>query len=102
MTTPLCLPALVPTTRLRSAFLSAQAPSWQAATAYVEKGAGGSGAPAPEWHPEVLPGQPYTDKGSGVTSVVPGSGKFDALGRDPYRDLVLSLARATPRPHDLA
>jgi len=68
----------------------AKASTWQAATAYVEKWA--AGTPAPEWHPEVLPGKPYTDKTSGLSSVVPGSGKFDELGRDPYRDLV-SLAK---------
>ena len=64
----------------------AKAPTWQAATAYVEKGAAGS--PAPVWHPEILPGKVYADKVSGLTSVVPGSGKFDELGRDPYRDVV--------------
>ena len=68
----------------------AKASSWQAAIAYVEKWAADS--PTPVWHPEVLPGQAYTDKTSGLTSVVPGSGKFEELGRDPYRDLV-SLAR---------
>ncbi len=68
----------------------AKAPTWQAATAYVEKWAADS--PAPVWHPEVLPGNEYTDNTSGLSSVVPGSGKFDELGRDPYRDFV-SLAR---------
>ena len=67
----------------------AKASTWQAATAYVEKWAANS--PTPVWHPELLPGKAYADKASGLTSVVPGSGKFDELGRDPYWDFV-SLA----------
>ena len=58
----------------------------------MEKWAANS--PTPVWHPELLPGKAYADKASGLTSIVPGSGKFDELGRDPYRDFV-SLA------HDL-
>ena len=64
----------------------AKAPTWKAATAYIEEWA--AAMPTPQWHPDVLPGTPYTDPTSGVSSVVPGSNQFDALGRDPYNDLV--------------
>ena len=65
----------------------AKTASWQAATAYVEKWA--ADAPTPVWHPEVIPGKLYTDPALGFESLVPGSGEFDALSRDPYHDLVL-------------
>ena len=64
----------------------ANASTWRDATAYIEKWA--AGQPAPEWHPELLPGATYNDALSGISSVVPGDGRFAALGRDPYVDFV--------------
>lgn len=48
----------------------------------------GAGNTAPQWHPEIVPGQKYTDSKTGTATTVPGSGAFAAQGRDPYQDLV--------------
>jgi hypothetical protein len=63
-----------------------KAPTWQAATQYIEKWAGSQ--PTPQWHPEILPGSSYTDPTSGISSIVPGDAAFAAKGSDPYVDLV--------------
>merc|ERR1712178_487522 len=52
---------------------------------YVESKAG---SVTPTWHPEVSPGEMWSDK-SGESLKVPGKSKFNDKGRDPYEDFVL-------------
>jgi len=64
------------------------AATWTAATKYIESKAGGK---SPEWHPDVAPGEMWTDSKTGTSLKVPGSSRFNDEGRDPYVDFV-SLA----------
>ena len=65
-------------------------PTWQAAVAYVTAGA--ASAPVqPVWDAGFINGQQWTDPNTGVSTVLPGSGLYNTLKRDPYADLV-SLA----------
>lgn len=59
--------------------------TWEAAKKYVEGKAGGH---APEWHSNIAPGETWTDGKTGTALKVPGSSKFNDLGRDPYVDFV--------------
>jgi len=63
----------------------ANSSSWKAAQKFIEASAG---SPAPEWHPEFVPGQTVTDSKTSAEVKVPGSNAFALQGRDPYQDLV--------------
>lgn len=59
--------------------------TWEAAKKYIEANAGGK---TPEWHSEMAPGESWTDTKTGTSMKVPGKGKFNDMGRDPYVDFV--------------
>ncbi len=66
-------------------------PTWQAAIAYVQAGA--ASAPVqPTWDAGFISGQQWTDPNTGISVLLPGSGLYNTLKRDPYADLV-SLAK---------
>ncbi len=66
-------------------------PTWQAAVAYVTAGA--ASAPVqPTWDAGFISGQQWTDPNTGISSLLPGSGLYNTLKRDPYADFV-SLAK---------
>jgi hypothetical protein len=66
-------------------------PTWQAAIAYVQAGAA-SQPVQPAWDANFISGQQWTDPNTGDSVLLPGSGLYNALKRDPYADLV-SLAK---------
>lgn len=59
--------------------------TWQQAQKFVEA----SAQVTPEWHPQIIPGQMYTDQQTGRTEPVPGSDAFmSSKSSDPYADFV--------------
>lgn len=57
--------------------------TYKAAMAYVK--AKNSGA---VFHPELINGKSWTDPKTGKTDILPGTGEWSALNRDPYQDFV--------------
>jgi hypothetical protein len=53
--------------------------------AYVKSKATGK---TPKFHTDIIPGKKWTDSKTGTSLTVPGSGKFDSAGSDPYADIV--------------
>ncbi|KAF9956823.1 hypothetical protein BGZ72_002418 [Mortierella alpina] len=59
--------------------------TWKQAQDYVTQHAGGD---KPIYHPEIVPGQEYTDPKHNLKVKVPGNNYFLTQKRDPYQDLV--------------
>ncbi|KAF9170513.1 hypothetical protein BGX20_008879 [Mortierella sp. AD010] len=59
--------------------------TWQAAQKYVVATHGGD---YPVFHPNMVPGQQWTDANNSMVLTVPGDGYFASVNRDPYQDLV--------------
>lgn len=59
--------------------------TFKAAMTYVKSHAKGK---TPKFHTDIVPGKQWTDSKTGTSLTVPGSGKFDAQGSDPYADIV--------------
>jgi hypothetical protein len=59
---------------------------WQQAVTYVEQGAKGN--QTPEWHPDIVPGEQWTDPKTNIQVTVPGTNDFVKQNRDPYGDFV--------------
>ncbi|KAG0337300.1 hypothetical protein BG004_007700 [Podila humilis] len=59
--------------------------TWQTAIQYVKAGAKGD---APVFHPELVPGRPWTDPKNNMKLILPGSDYYLTTQRDPYQDLV--------------
>ncbi|KAF8929632.1 hypothetical protein EDD21DRAFT_443993 [Dissophora ornata] len=59
--------------------------TWIAAQQYIISKAGGD---PPVFHPEMRPGQSWTDSQNQQVNTVPGDGYFASVNRDPYQDLV--------------
>ncbi|KAF9300265.1 hypothetical protein BGZ74_008082 [Mortierella antarctica] len=59
--------------------------TWQTAVNYVKAGAKGD---SPVFHPELVPGRPWTDPKNNQKLILPGSDYYITANRDPYQDLV--------------
>ncbi|KAF9209558.1 hypothetical protein BGZ49_003343 [Haplosporangium sp. Z 27] len=59
--------------------------TWQTAQKYIIANAGGD---QPVFHPEIVPGQSWTDPNNKMKLTIPGSNYYAQQKRDPYQDLV--------------